>query len=121
MPQVSKTGYMHKMDAYIPPPSSGATSPLSRGDHGQEDLDDMPRVPPSNFFSMTLPPSTSLSLFNQPAGLHSGPIIHFHTPLQNTLFLSVSQSLPPSPLPSSFVRDPPPHLNLSDGAAPFHR
>jgi len=85
MPQDCKSGYMHEMDAYIPPASPGVTLPLTRGDHEQEDVDDMPQVPPSNFFSMTLPPSTSLSLFNQP-----GPVVHFRTPLQNTLFPSVS-------------------------------
>ena len=133
------------MDAYIPPPSPGASRPLSRGDYGQENANNAPLVPPSTFFSSTLPtshsvpssnivppsnsvpssnylpPSHSLTLFNQPPGLPSGPVVHFHTPLQNTVFPSVSQSLPPSPLPSNFVRDVPPHLELPDGAAPVCR
>ena len=133
------------MDAYIPPPSLGDLRPLSRGDYGQENANNAPLVPPSTFFSSTLPtshsvpssnfvppsnsvpashflpPSHSLTLFNQPTGLPSGPVIHFHTPLQNTVFPSVSQSLPPSPLPSDFVREYPPHLGLPDGAAPVCR
>ena len=127
------------MDAYIPPPSLGASRPLSRGDYGQENADDAPLVPPSNFFSSTLPtsasippsttsnyipPSNSLTLFNQPGSLHPGPVVHFHTSLQNTVFPSVSQSLPPSPLPSpspAFTREVPPHLGLPDGAVPVRR
>src|SRR6266511_4750118 len=126
---------MHNLNAYIPPPSLGGPHPLSRGDCEQDNTDDAPLVPPSNFFSSTLststslppsssnyiPPSNSLMLFNQPGSFHPGPIVHFHTPLQNTIFPSVSQSLPPSPLPSNFVRDIPPHLELPDGAAPVRR
>src|SRR6266545_5089979 len=127
---------MHNMNAYIPPPSLGGPHPLSRGDCEQDNADDAPLVPPSNFFSLTLststslppsssnyiPPSNSLMLFNQPGSFHPGPIVHFHTPLQNTIFPSVSQSLPLSPLPPpAFIRDIPLHLGLPDSAAPVRQ
>jgi len=117
--QDRKRDYMQPMDTYIPPPTPGELRPLSREDHRDED--GIPHVPPSNFFLTTFPPSNSLTLFNQPSHSQSGPVIHFHTPLQHTVFPSVSQSLPTSPLPPHLVRDTPPHLGLPDGAAPIRR
>ena len=117
--QDRKRDYMQPMDAYIPPPTPGELRPLSREDHRHED--GIPHVPPSNFFLTIFPPSNSLTLFNQPSHSQSGPVIHFHTPLQHTVFPSVSQSLPTSPLPPHLVRDTPPHLGLPNGAAPIRR
>ena len=112
---------MREMDAYIPPPSLREIHPLSRGDHGQDNVDSVPIVPSSNFFLTTFPPSNSLTLFNQPTNSQLESNVHFHTPLQNTVFPSVSQSLPPFPLPPNFVRELLLYLGLPDGAAPVPR